>query len=102
MAVEHDEQRDDPWASARAAQRDDVRSVLAPRERRCPSCGAVQHGRGRRCHECGADLTARESRWRSLPKLAIAAVIAVVIAAAAVPLVSALRDDAADEGARQA
>jgi hypothetical protein len=102
MAVDHDEQHDDPWAAARAAQRDDVRSVLAPRERRCPTCGAVQHGPGRRCHECGADLTARVSRWRSLPKFAIAAGIFVVLAAAAIPLVGALRDDAAGERARQA
>jgi hypothetical protein len=102
MTVDHDDrQREDPWAAARAAQRDDVRSVLSQRERHCPSCGAVQHGPGRNCPECGADLTARFARWRSLRKFVFAGAIVALIAAATLPLIAALRDDASEHRARQ-
>jgi hypothetical protein len=107
MSVEpRDDQRegqpDDPWAAARASQRDDVRAVLAPRERLCPACGAAQRGPGRTCTSCGADLTARFARWRSLRKFAFAGVAAMIVAAVAVPVVASLRDDAAGERARAA
>jgi len=95
-------QQHDPWAAARASQRDDVAAALAPRERRCPACGHVQRDGGRLCSNCGADLTARAPRripWRAL-LLAGAAV--VVLAAIAVPVVSSLRDDAAGERKRAA
>ena len=39
MAVEKRKGDEDPWTQARAAARDDVQAVLAPRVRRCPSCG---------------------------------------------------------------
>jgi hypothetical protein len=93
---------DDPWADARASQRDDVAAALAPRERRCPACGSVQRDGGRLCSSCGADLTARAPRripWRAL---LIAGAAVVVLAAIAVPVVSGLRDDAAGERERAA
>ena len=37
-----EDHRDDPWDKAREAQRDDVAGIFAPRERRCPACGADQ------------------------------------------------------------
>jgi hypothetical protein len=93
---------EDPWADARASQRDDVAAALAPRERRCPACGSVQRDGGRLCSSCGADLTARAPRripWRAL---AIAGAAVVVLAAIAVPIISSLRDDAAGERERAA
>jgi hypothetical protein len=98
MAAEpRDEQpEDDPWAAARASQRDDVKAVLTPRERRCPSCGAQQHGAGRRCPSCGADL----ARWRSLRRFVYAGLVVLVLAAIAVPIVASLREDASGERAR--
>ena len=103
MTVEpREDQREDPWAAARASQRDDVRAVLAPRERLCPACGAAQRGPGRRCASCGADLTARFARWRSLRKFAFAGVAVLVVAAVAVPVIGALREDAAGERERAA
>jgi hypothetical protein len=89
--------QDDPWEGARASQREAVASALAPRERRCPSCGSIQRGGGRLCAECGADLTARAPRripWRAL---LIAGAVVLVVAAVAVPVVGGLREDAAGE-----
>ena len=77
-------------------------AALAPRERRCPACGAAQSGGGRRCTNCGADLTARFSRGGSRRAWVFAAVVAAVLAAVSIPVVGALRDDAADERARAA
>ena len=77
-------------------------AALAPRERRCPACGAAQHAGGRRCTNCGADLTARHSRGGSRRAWLFAAVVAAVLAAAAIPVVSMLRDDAAGERERAA
>jgi hypothetical protein len=91
---------DDIWEAARAAQREDVRAAFAPRERVCPSCGATESGPGRYCSNCGADLTARLPRWRSLRKWAIAGVAVLVLAAISVPIVGALRDDAAEHRER--
>lgn len=103
MAVEPGEdQREDPWEAARAAQRDDVKAVLAPRERRCPTCGAVQRGAGRRCTSCGADLTARFARWRAVRKFVYAGLALLLLAAVAVPIVSGLREDASGERERAA
>src|SRR5215212_1561951 len=65
MAVENQDERDDPWERARAAQRDDVHAVLAPRER----------GRGRR-------------------KLLYAVPVVALLAAIAVPVVSGTREHA--------
>jgi predicted nucleic acid-binding Zn ribbon protein len=95
-----DQQHEDLWAKARDAQREDVAGIFAPRERRCPECGAAQRDDGRRCTECGADLTARYERGRSRRPLMFAAVVAVVLAAIAVPVVSGLREDAAGERQR--
>jgi hypothetical protein len=97
-----DQQQDDAWAKARAAQRDDVAAVFAPRMRHCPACGAEQQASGRICTNCGADMTARFERGRSRRPLIFAAIVAVVLAAVAVPIVAGLRDDAADERARAA
>jgi hypothetical protein len=103
MAVEaREDQHEDPWEAARAAQRDDVKAVLAPRERRCPSCGAVQRGAGRRCASCGAELTARFARWRALRRFVYAGVALLALAAVAVPVVSSLREDASGERERAA
>jgi hypothetical protein len=96
------DEADDPWAKARASQREDVAAALARRERRCPRCGAIQRGGGRHCSDCGADLTARAPRripWRAL-LIAGAAVLAVT--AIAIPVIAALRDDAAEERERAA
>src|SRR5215211_4960800 len=93
MVEEHD-----PWAAARAAQREDVRAVLTPRERLCPSCGAKQKGPGRKCTECGADQTAHFARWRHIRRFAIGGLALLALAAISVPDVGALRDDAAGEG----
>jgi hypothetical protein len=97
---------DDGWESARAATRDDVRAVMAPRERRCPACGHVQRSGGRNCEQCEADLTARVAKPRPWKRIVLVAAAVLVIAAAVFPLVSAMRDDAADEraaaGKRQA
>ena len=97
MAVDND-----PWARARASQQDDVAAALAPRQRHCPACGRLQHGSGRTCERCGADLTARMPRWRSKRRLIGAALAVVALAAAAVPVVAGLRDDAAGERERAA
>jgi len=97
MAVEKD-----PWARARASQHDDVAAALAPRERHCPVCGQLQRSAGRTCERCGADLTARMPRWRSRRKLIGAGLAAIVLAAAAVPVVAGLREDAAGDRERTA
>jgi hypothetical protein len=95
-------QQHDPWAAARASQRDDVAAALAPRERRCPSCGSVQRDGGRLCTNCGEDLTARAPRRIPWRPLLIAGAAVVVLAAIAVPVVSSMRDDAAGERERAA
>jgi hypothetical protein len=96
------EQDDDPWAGARAAQREDVAAALAPRERRCPACGTVQRDGGRRCSNCGADLTARAPRRIPWRPLLLGAAAVIVLAAVAVPVIGGLRDDAAGERDRAA
>jgi hypothetical protein len=96
------QQHHDPWAAARASQRDDVAAALAPRERRCPSCGTVQRDGGRLCSKCGADLTARAPRRIPWRPLLIAGAAVLVIAAIAVPVISSLREDAATERERAA
>jgi hypothetical protein len=104
MAVEpRDDQREDLWEAARAAQREDVGAVLAPRHRVCPECGADQRGARRHCPECGAELTARFARWRSLRKFALAGVAVLVLAGgAAALLVPDMREGAAAERGRAA
>jgi hypothetical protein len=92
----------DGWESARTATRDDVRAAFAPRERSCPACGQVQSGGGRVCTECGADMTARYDKPRPGGKIALAALVVVLVAAVSYPIFSALRDDAADERAAAA
>ena len=77
-------------------------AALAPRERHCPACGAVQRDGGRRCTACGADLTARFGRGGSRRAWLFAAAIAVALAAVSVPVVGALREDAAGERDREA
>jgi hypothetical protein len=94
------EQQYDQWAAARASQRDDVRSALAPRERRCPACGAPQAGYGRRCTECGADLTARYRKGASRRKLVFAAIAALVLIGVSIPFIADWREDAAAERER--
>jgi hypothetical protein len=102
MAVEpRDDQPEDPWKAARAAARDDVVSVLAPRSRVCPECGADQRGAGRHCPECGADLTVRFARWRSLRKYVFAgAAVLVVAGITAALIVPDTRESAAGERTR--
>jgi hypothetical protein len=95
-----DEQQDDRWAAARASQRDDVRAALAPRERRCPACGAPQSGGGRICTECGADLTARYAKGASRRKLVYAALAALALIAISIPIIASWREDAAAERER--
>jgi hypothetical protein len=96
------QQQDDPWAKARSAQRDDVAAIFAPRTRTCPSCGSEQLESGRICTDCGADMTARFERGRSRRPLIFAAVVAVLLAAIAIPFAGGLREDAADEREREA
>lgn len=102
MSVEPREDRlDDPWEAARASQRDDVKAVLAPRERRCPSCGARQHGAGRSCPECGADLTVRYARWRLVRRIVLASVVLLALAGTGAALiVPDTREGASGERAR--
>ena len=90
------------WERARAAQRDDVAGIFSSRERRCPECGAVQRDAGRRCEACGADFVAHVPRTRSRRPLIIAALLAVVLAAVAIPIVAGMRDDASAERERAA
>jgi type II secretory pathway pseudopilin PulG len=100
MSVGHDEH--DPWAAARASQRDDVHRALAPRQRHCPACGAAQSGAGRRCTSCGADMTARFTKGVPRRRLLYAGLAILVLAAVALPVVGGLRDEAADERERAA
>ena len=100
MSVGHDEH--DPWAAARASQRDDVHRVLAPRERRCPRCGAPQSGGGRTCTSCGADMTARYAKRVPWRPLLYAGLAVLVVLAVAIPVIAGLRDDAAGERERAA
>jgi type II secretory pathway pseudopilin PulG len=93
---------EDAWARARAAQRDDVAGIFAPRERHCPECGATQQGSGRRCEACGAELVAHIERGRSRRPLLFAVIVAVVLAAIAVPIIAGMRDDAAEQRDREA
>jgi predicted nucleic acid-binding Zn ribbon protein len=95
-----EQQQDDPWAAARAAQRDDVRAALAPRERHCPACGAPQGAGGRTCTECGADLTARYAKGASRRKQLYAALAALVLIAISIPIVLSWREDASGERSR--
>ena len=100
-----EDHRDDPWDKAREAQRDDVAGIFAPRERRCPACGADQRADGRTCTNCGADLTARYERRtarNTRRPLLFAGIVAVVLIAVAIPVISGLRSDASDERAREA
>src|SRR5215213_7717067 len=90
---------EDGWDRARASTRDEVRAVLAPRERRCPACGHVQQAGGRCCESCGSDLTARYAKPRPWKKIGVIAAAVLVVAAAVSPLVAAMRDDAAGERA---
>jgi predicted nucleic acid-binding Zn ribbon protein len=100
MSVGHDEH--DPWAAARASQRDDVHRALAPRQRHCPACGAAQSGAGRLCTSCGADMTARFTKGVPRRRLLYAGLAILVLAAVALPVVGGLRDEAADERERAA
>ena len=61
ICLDTHDRRDDrgPLGRGARAQREDVARLFAPRERRCPECGATQRGGGRDCANCGADLTAR-------------------------------------------
>ena len=93
---------EDPWASARASQRDEVATVFAPRERRCPACGSVERHGGRICSNCGADLTARAPRRIPWRPLLIAGAAVLVLVAIAIPVTAGLRDDAAGEEERAA
>jgi predicted nucleic acid-binding Zn ribbon protein len=95
-----EQQQDDPWTAARAAQRDDVRAALAPRERRCPVCGAPHSRGGRTCAECGADLTARYEKGASRRKQLYAAVAALVVVAISIPIIAEWREEAAGERER--
>jgi type II secretory pathway pseudopilin PulG len=97
-----DLKQDDPWAKARAAQRDDVAAVFAPRMRQCPACGNEQQAGGRICTNCGADMSARFERGRSRRPLMFAAIVAAVLAAIAIPVVLGMRDDADAERQRDA
>ena len=93
---------EDPWAGARTAARDDVKTALARGTRTCPACGAEQETSGRFCGACGADMTARHRkppRWRT-PAIVILGL--ALFALAAYPLVDLLREDAADERERTA
>jgi hypothetical protein len=93
---------EDPWAGARTAARDDVRTALVRGTRICPACGAEQETGGRFCDKCGADTTARyrkPPRWRT-PAIVVLGL--ALFALAAYPLVNLLRDDAADERERTA
>lgn len=100
-----EDHRDDPWSRAREAQREDVAGIFAPRDRRCPACGAEQRADGRTCTNCGAELSARYAR-RSVRNtrrpLLFAAAVAVVLIAVAIPVIASLRSDASDERAREA
>jgi len=91
---------DDPWTGARTAAREDVKAALARGVRLCPACGAEQQSSGRFCDACGADLTARYRKPRKYRTAALIALAVLVVAAAAYPLVQALRDDAAGERTR--
>ena len=84
-----EDHRDDPWDKAREAQREDVAGIFAPRERRCPECGAEQRADGRKCTNCGADLTARYERRtarNTRRPLLFAGIVAAVLIAVAIPV----------------
>ena len=100
MTVEDRNENDDPWTRARAAARDDVQAVLAPRARRCPACGEEQRDGGRTCGNCGADLTARYAKGGSRRKLIYAGLAVLVLVAVSVPIIGGLREDAAGERER--
>jgi zinc-ribbon domain len=102
MAVDERDQHEDIWDRARAAQRDEVHAVFAPRERKCPACGEPVAEAGRTCPHCGADLTARfgRPRWRRWGL--VAAGVVALIAAVSAPIVIATRKDAASERATAA
>jgi type II secretory pathway pseudopilin PulG len=99
MAAEDHNADDDPWASARAAAREDVVAVLGRRgERICPECGFVQRESRRTCERCHHDLTVRTARWRpSRRQLIGAAIVAALAIAVAIPLISSTRKHASAE-----
>jgi hypothetical protein len=99
MTVEPRDQQEDPWAKARAAQRDDVHAVFAPRGRRCPACGEPAGDAGRTCPHCGADLVARYERPRWRRWALYGAGVVVLIAAITIPIAIGTRGDAAKERA---
>jgi hypothetical protein len=94
MAVDDRDGHDDPWAQARTIAREDVHAALAPRERRCPACGAAQRGGGRLCTTCGADLTARFSKGIPRRRLLYVCLAVLAVAAVSVPIIGSLREDA--------
>ncbi|HWT23321.1 MAG TPA: hypothetical protein VN213_07425, partial [Solirubrobacteraceae bacterium] len=102
MPVEPPTDQDDAWGAARAAARSEVAAALAPREQRCPSCGATSTRAGRFCPACGADYASRPRRRPG--RRAIAAVALALLAAIAVglALVPGLRRDAAERRAQEA
>jgi hypothetical protein len=89
------------WGAARDAARSEVAAALAPRERRCPTCGATSTTSGRFCPNCGADYASRPRRrpGRRTVAAAVLALIAVIAAGAAI--VPGLRRDAAERQASE-
>jgi hypothetical protein len=103
MTVEQrNPQEEDPWAKARAEQREDVHALFGPRDRQCPECGKPTEAAGRTCPHCGADLVAHYQRPRWRRWALWGAGIIVVIAAITIPIAIANRGDAEQERAAAA
>jgi hypothetical protein len=86
------------WEKARAAAREDVRSVFKPREQTCPACGKTTETAASLCPFCRAPYSVKEKGFKITPKrAAIFVSILAALGIGAALVVPGERRDAARE-----